>query len=80
MITMAVRLNAAERRSLAEFLSQKSLSQSLNMAPPPQAMCKTQPGAMNLNGALWNGWGVNTFNTRFQDGARPDSPRPKCRG
>jgi len=67
MITMAVRLNAAERRALAEFISQKSLSQPLSLAPPPQAMCKTAPRAMNLNGPLWNGWGENTFNTRFQD-------------
>ena len=69
MITMAVRLSAAERRTLAEFLSQKSLGQGLSMAPPEQAMCKNAPSAMSLNGPLWNGWGVNTFNTRFQDGA-----------
>ena len=69
MITMAVRLSAGERRTLAEFVTQKSLSQGLSLAPPAQAMCKTAPAAMNLSGPLWNGWGVNTFNTRFQDGA-----------
>ena len=54
MITMAVRLSAGERRTLAEFVTQKSLSQGLSLAPPAQAMCKTAPAAMNLSGPLWN--------------------------
>jgi polyvinyl alcohol dehydrogenase (cytochrome) len=66
MITMAVRLNAAERRALAEFLSQKSLSAGLTMDPPADAMCKGAMPAMSLDGPLWNGWGENTNNTRFQ--------------
>jgi polyvinyl alcohol dehydrogenase (cytochrome) len=84
MITMAVRLSAAERRTLAEFVTQKSLSQGLSLAPLPQAMCKTAPRAMNLNGPLWNGWGENTFNTRFQEAASAgftaaDVPRLKVK-
>jgi polyvinyl alcohol dehydrogenase (cytochrome) len=34
-------------------------------------MCRATPGefANPLNGPLWNGWGVNTQNTRYQDRA-----------
>ena len=69
MITMAVRLSATERRTLAEFLTQKGLSDRLSMDPAAAAMCKSPMPAMNLNGPLWNGWGENTFNTRFQTAA-----------
>lgn len=84
MITMAVRLSASERRSLAEYLTQKSLSQPLDLAPPPQAMCKAALPAMTFTGPLWNGWGENTFNTRFQDSAAAgisaaDVPRLKVK-
>jgi len=72
MITMASRLKAADRRALAEYLAGKSFSQPFDMKPPAQAMC----GAMTeskftdpLSGPVWNGWGVNTNNTRFQETA-----------
>jgi polyvinyl alcohol dehydrogenase (cytochrome) len=84
MITMAVRLSAAERRSLAEFLTQKSLSERLNMDPPAEAMCKDQMPTMSVEGPLWNGWGQNTFNTRFQNASSAgisaaDVPRLKVK-
>ncbi len=69
MITMAVRLTAPERRSLAEFLTSKKLSATLSTAPPAQAMCKAEAPALTMNGPVWNGWAQNTFNTRFQDAA-----------
>src|SRR5438874_10006338 len=50
MITMAVRLSAVERRTLAEWVTAKSLSQGLSMAPAPEAMCKEAQRPMSLNG------------------------------
>ncbi len=69
MITMTSRRTAAERRAIAEFVTGKSLSQKLETAPKPQAMCREGAGQFTLNGPLWNGWGQNTFNARFQDAA-----------
>src|SRR6267143_3022047 len=69
MLPMASNRTTGERRALAEFVSGKRFSRPLNMAPPAQAMCR--PGvnqfANPLDGPLWNGWGSNTSNTRYQD-------------
>ena len=67
MITMTSRRTAAERRSIAEFVTGKSLSQKLDTGPKPEAICREGAGAITLNGPAWNGWGQNTSNTRFQD-------------
>ncbi len=75
MISMASRDNGAERRAIAQFVTGKSLSaRDLSTTPPQTAMCVTAaitPGAFAnpLAGRNWNGWGDNTSNTRFQDGA-----------
>ena len=38
--------------------------------PSPQAMCAAAPGPFNASaGPMWNGWGVNGANTRYQDAA-----------
>jgi polyvinyl alcohol dehydrogenase (cytochrome) len=84
MITMAVRLSADERRALAEFLAAKKLGTALSMTPSPAAMCKSSAPAMSLTGPVWNGWGENTFNTRFQDASAAgitasDVPRLKVK-
>ncbi len=71
MISMASRVNGAERRAIAQFVTGKSLSaRDLSMTPPQSAMC-TAPGnfATPLAGSNWNGWGDNTNNTRFQSAA-----------
>jgi polyvinyl alcohol dehydrogenase (cytochrome) len=71
MISMASRHSAANRRVLAEFITGKKLGSKLETAPPPAAMCAAKEGAFTnpLAGPVWNGWGVNTSNTRFQDAA-----------
>ena len=42
----------------------------LSTTPSPQAMCRAAGGAFPnpLAGPRWNAWGVNTANTRYQDG------------
>jgi polyvinyl alcohol dehydrogenase (cytochrome) len=59
-----------ERRAIAEFVTGKSFSQALSTVPSPQAMCRATEGgfADPLAGPRWNGWGVTTANTRYQDG------------
>jgi polyvinyl alcohol dehydrogenase (cytochrome) len=71
MISMASGRTAAEHRAIAEFVTGKSFGQALDTAPSRQAMCTATPGDFTnpLAGPLWNGWGVNTSNTRYQDRA-----------
>ena len=71
MISITSARTAAERRAVAEFVTGKSFSQALETAPSPQAMCPVTANRVSnpLAGPLWNGWGVNTSNTRLQDGA-----------
>jgi polyvinyl alcohol dehydrogenase (cytochrome) len=68
MISMASRRTTTERRILAEFLTGKALGSKLDTTPPREAMCPA--AAPNFStGPTWIGWGVNLFNTRFQDSA-----------
>jgi polyvinyl alcohol dehydrogenase (cytochrome) len=72
MISMANRYSAADRRAIAEYITGKSFSQALATTPPAKAMCPPGSGgdfANLISGPQWNGWGVNTNNTRYQDGA-----------
>jgi polyvinyl alcohol dehydrogenase (cytochrome) len=71
MISMATGRSAAERRALAEFVTGQSLADALPTTPSAQAMCAGAPGELvtPTTGATWNGWGVTTSNTRFQDSA-----------
>ena len=72
MISMANRQSAAARRAIAEFITGKSFSHPMDTAPPAGAMCTApapefgDPSA----GPLWNGWGQNLLNTRFQTAAQ----------
>ena len=86
MLSMASGRTGTERRALAEFVAGKSFAQAVSTTPSPQAMCRATAGgpANLLAGPLWNGWGVNTANTRFQDGAAAgfaaaDVPRLKLK-
>jgi len=85
MISMAVRFDAEQRRDLAEFLTGKTLTGKLVTTPPESAMCKGSPSEMrNLQGPLWNGWGMNDANSRFQNApsagfAAADVPRLKVK-
>jgi polyvinyl alcohol dehydrogenase (cytochrome) len=71
MVTMGMRWPADGRRSIAEFLTGKSFGTSLTTEPPQSAMCAKPVAGFKdpLNGPAWNGWGVNTANTRFQTAA-----------
>jgi len=71
MLSMAAGRTGVERRAIAEFVTGKTFSSPLDMAPSAKSMCRPSPGefASPLNGPTWNGWGVNTQNTRTQDRA-----------
>jgi polyvinyl alcohol dehydrogenase (cytochrome) len=86
MISMAATLTAAERRAIAEFVTEKSLGQDVEMTPSKQAMCGAAPRDFPdpLAGPRWLGWGNELANTRFQDapaaGLTPDQvPRLKLK-
>ena len=68
MISVTSRRTAEERRAIAQFVSGKTFSQTLDTKPPAAAMCRAG-GSFSLNGPQWNGWGVTTSNTRFQQTA-----------
>jgi polyvinyl alcohol dehydrogenase (cytochrome) len=69
MLSMAAGRTGVERRAIAEFVTGKTFSSALDMTPSAKAMCRASAGdfANPLNGPMWNGWGVNTQNTRTQD-------------
>ena len=71
MLSMASGRTGVERRELAQFVAGKAFAQALSSTPSPQAMCPATSGASAnpLAGRSWNAWGVNSANTRFQDGA-----------
>ena len=70
MVSMASRRTAAERRTLAEWVTGKTLSAKVPSVqamdqPSPESMCKSEDRP-DFSNALWNGWGQNTSNSRFQ--------------
>src|SRR5262245_38569292 len=70
MISMTAARPASERRAVAEFVTGKSFKQPLVTRPAPQSMCAQASTSANpLTGPAWNGWGVTSANTRFQDAA-----------
>lgn len=71
MISMATGRSSDERRAIAEFVTGKSFDQPLDTSPPPHAFCSARSGAWTNRSSApsWNGWGVNTSNTRFQTAA-----------
>jgi polyvinyl alcohol dehydrogenase (cytochrome) len=68
MLSMASGRTGVERRAIAEFVTGKTFATALSSTPSPQAMCRATAGefANPLAGPIWNGWGVNTQNTRYQ--------------
>src|SRR5262249_7712021 len=58
-----------ERRAIAQFVTGKSFAQPLNTTPPAEAMCSSRTEFNPTTGPAWNGWGVNTSNTRYQHAA-----------
>lgn len=86
MLSMASGRTGVERRAIAEYVTGKRFAQAFSNTPSPQAMCRTGAGDFSnpLNGPVWNGWGVNTSNTRYQDSSMAgltaaDVPRLKLK-
>jgi len=71
MISMANRQSAAARRAIAEYVTGKSFEHPLDTAPAPAAICTSPAPEFGdpSSGPLWNGWGQNLLNTRFQTAA-----------
>jgi polyvinyl alcohol dehydrogenase (cytochrome) len=57
-------LSAAERRTIAEFLTAKTVGAA--SAPANAGMCADPKAPFSLTNADWNGWGAGLDNTRFQ--------------
>jgi polyvinyl alcohol dehydrogenase (cytochrome) len=72
MISMANRRSAADRRAIAEFITGKSFAHPLDTAPAASAMCTAPAPEFGdpSSSAVWNGWGQNLLNTRFQTAAQ----------
>ena len=70
------RLNGAERRSLAEFISGKKIG--VDVVGATVGRCAAQPPFPDpASGPLWNGWGVTPANTRFQSAKQAGLTAPQ---
>lgn len=83
MQMMAAEMTAAERRSVAVFVSGKAFRDATEVAPASNA-CPAAPGDFSIASgpANWNGWSPDLENTRFQSapGIRAaDVPRLKLK-
>ena len=68
MVSMAVTLNTAQRRSVSEYLSGLSL-EGFTRVPPESAWCRDDT-AFRAGTPDWQGWGGNGLgNSRYQTGA-----------
>ena len=71
MLSMAVTLSTAERRTVSEYLTGKTFDQNLVLTPPASAMCSSTSSNFELSGPSWMGWGgSSTTNVRFQQSAQ----------
>ena len=68
MRARAAERSRAQRRALAEYVSEKRLAADSGGSIPRSAFCKptSAPPANPLAGPAWNGWGHGITNTRFQ--------------
>src|SRR5262249_38903695 len=68
MRTRAAARSRAQRRALAEYVSDKRLQTDSGGLIPKSAFCNptSAPTANPLAGPAWNGWGGGITNTRFQ--------------
>ena len=70
MISMASRVNGAERRAIAQYVTGKTFGPRSGEHADAADMCSGSRKFTNpLAGNDWNGWGNNTSNTRFQSTA-----------
>jgi len=68
MRARAAERSRAQRRALAEYVSEKHLAADSGGLIPRSAFCSpaSAPAANPLAGPAWNGWGHGITNTRFQ--------------
>ena len=67
MISVTSRRTPADRRAIAEFVTGKTFTGTLQTKPSAQAMCPAAgPRAISISLGLWNGWGQSVTNARFQ--------------
>lgn len=68
MRRQAAERSRAQRRVLAEYVSERPLAADSVSSIPKTAFCNTTPApsANPLAGPAWNGWGHSITNTRFQ--------------
>ena len=81
MRSQGASLSVPERRAVSEFLTGKSFGSE---GPTAASVCKQPPAGFDnpLTGSVWNGWGVDTNNTRFQPNpgfTAADVPRLKVK-
>ena len=70
MKTYAASLSDLEKRSIAEFLGGRPLRQgNSGEAEAMEHRCPSEPLGNFLQGPMWNGWGVDLTNGRFQSAA-----------
>ena len=72
MKAQAAERSRAQRRILAEYLSEKRFGSAPPELIPKSAFCGTSVAAAfsdSPTGPAWNGWGVTITNTRFQPAA-----------
>ena len=66
MVSMAVTLSTAQRRTVAEHLAGRPLTAELSLAPAPAALCARQE-SFTAGTPVWQGWGgVGSGNLRYQ--------------
>jgi polyvinyl alcohol dehydrogenase (cytochrome) len=63
MRVQGAKLNGAERRAIAEFVTGKTLGG--NATGSAQGLCPSQPRFEMKGAPLWHGWGPDHTNTRF---------------
>jgi len=71
-MTMVATLTDEEKRAVAAYLAGKPVAPfRMPAAPPPEGFCQKSAGGEPdlLAGPRWNGWGVDTENSRFQPAA-----------
>jgi cytochrome c553 len=80
MISMASGRSAADRRSIAEFVSGKKFSGTLVDTPPPEAMCASGPPP-DFSDALFGPGGGGMLRIRgFRTPPTPGLRRIRCPG
>ena len=67
MISVTSRRSAAERRAIAEYVSGKRITGTLEVKPQASAMCPAAPSRALASAPVWSGWGQGPANTRFQN-------------